>query len=81
MTLLRDDGIPVEERMLTRSDVYYADEAFFTGTAAEVTPIREVDGRMIGSGTRGPITTQLQATYFDLVHGRHPKHQEWLTLV
>ena len=80
-TLAAEAGIPVKEKRITRDEVYIADEAFFTGTAAEVTPIREVDGRMIGSGTRGPITTQLQATYFDLVHGRHAKHPEWLTLV
>ena len=80
-TLAAEAGIPVKEKRITRDEVYVADEAFFTGTAAEVTPIREVDGRMIGSGTRGPITTQLQKTYFDLVHGRHPKHRDWLTLV
>ncbi|MDX5411054.1 MAG: branched-chain amino acid transaminase [Thauera sp.] len=80
-TLAAEAGIPVKEKRITRDEVYIADEAFFTGTAAEVTPIREVDGRMIGSGTRGPVTTQLQKTYFDLVHGRHPQHREWLTLV
>jgi len=80
-TLADEAGIKVKEKRITRDEVYIADEAFFTGTAAEVTPIREVDGRMIGSGTRGPITTQLQATYFDLVHGRHAKYPEWLTLV
>ncbi len=80
-TLAAEAGITVKEKRITRDEVYIADEAFFTGTAAEVTPIREVDGRMIGSGTRGPITTKLQATYFDLVHGRHAKHPEWLTLV
>lgn len=80
-TLADEAGIKVKEKRITRDEVYVADEAFFTGTAAEVTPIREVDGRMIGSGTRGPITTKLQATYFDLVHGRHAKHAEWLTLI
>ena len=80
-TLATEAGIPVKEKRITRDEVYIADEAFFTGTAAEVTPIREVDGRMIGSGTRGPVTTQLQKTYFDLVHGRHPGHREWLRLV
>jgi branched-chain amino acid aminotransferase len=79
--LAAEAGIPVKEKRITRDEVYIADEAFFTGTAAEVTPIREVDGRTIGSGTRGPVTTQLQKTYFDLVHGRHPQHREWLTLV
>jgi branched-chain amino acid aminotransferase len=58
-----------------------ADEAFFTGTAAEVTPIRELDGRSIGNGGRGPVTEQLQAGYFDCVHGRDPKHDDWLTFV
>ena len=80
-TLAAEAGYTVKEKRITRDEVYVADEAFFTGTAAEVTPIREVDGRMIGSGTRGPLTTQLQKTYFDLVHGRHPKHRDWLTLV
>lgn len=80
-TLAAEAGYSVKEKRITRDEVYVADEAFFTGTAAEVTPIREVDGRMIGGGARGPITTQLQKTYFDLVHGRHAKHQEWLTLV
>ena len=80
-TLAAEAGYSVKEKRITRDEVYIADEAFFTGTAAEVTPIREVDGRMIGSGSRGPITTQLQAAYFDLVHGRAAKHQEWLTLV
>lgn len=79
--LAAEADIPVKEKRITRDEVYVADEAFFTGTAAEVTPIREVDGRAIGNGTRGPITAQLQATYFDLVHGRHPKHREWLTLI
>jgi branched-chain amino acid aminotransferase len=80
-TLAAEAGITIKEKRITRDEVYISDEAFFTGTAAEVTPIREVDGRMIGSGTRGPITTNLQATYFDLVHGRHAKYPEWLTLV
>ncbi len=80
-TLADEAGIKVKEKRITRDEVYIADEAFFSGTAAEVTPIREVDGRMIGNGTRGPITTKLQATYFDLVHGRHAKHPEWLTLI
>ena len=74
-------GIEVKEKRITRDEVYIADEAFFTGTAAEVTPIREVDGRSIGSGTRGPITEKIQSNYFDLVHGRSKTHTEWLTLV
>jgi len=73
--------LKVVEKRITRDEVYIADEAFFTGTAAEVTPIREVDGRAIGAGTRGPITERLQTLYFDVVHGRSPAHKDWLTLV
>ncbi len=76
-----DLGIPVEPRKLTRDDVYIADEAFFTGTAAEVTPIRELDGRIIGEGKRGPITERIQAAFFDIVNGRNPKYHHWLTPV
>jgi branched-chain amino acid aminotransferase len=72
-------GIPVIEKRITRDEVYCADEAFFTGTAAEVTPIRELDNRTIGSGVRGPITEQLQALYFDCVQGRSAAHAGWLT--
>ncbi len=72
-------GISVKEKRITRDEVYVADEAFFTGTAAEVTPIREVDNRLIGSGKRGPITEKLQSMYFDVVHGRAENHQDWLT--
>ena len=74
-------GLTIKEKRLTRDEVYVADEAFFTGTAAEVTPIRELDGRMIGSGKRGPITEKLQSRYFDLVHGRHTVNPEWITPV
>lgn len=74
-------GLEVVEKRITRDEVYSADEAFFTGTAAEVTPIRELDNRAIGAGTRGPITEKLQAMYFDVVKGRSPKHAHWLTLV
>ncbi|HYW03250.1 MAG TPA: branched-chain amino acid transaminase [Gammaproteobacteria bacterium] len=74
-------GIEVLERRITRDEVYIADEAFLTGTAAEVTPIRELDGRIIGSGTRGPVTEKLQAMYFDQVRGRREQHPEWHTLV
>ncbi|MEY6430901.1 branched-chain amino acid transaminase [Thioalkalicoccus limnaeus] len=81
MTLAAEIGLPVIEKRITRDEVYIADEAFFTGTAAEVTPIREVDGRAIGCGTRGPITERLQSLYFDQVHGRRGEHPEWLTLV
>lgn len=81
ISLAAELGIPVTEKRITRDEVYIADEAFFTGTAAEVTPIREVDGRAIGAGTRGPITAQLQEMYFDQVHGRRETHPEWLTRV
>jgi branched-chain amino acid aminotransferase len=79
--LARDLGIPVIERRITRDEVYCADEAFFTGTAAEVTPIRELDNRQIGPGHRGPVTHRLQTLFFDTVSGRNPLHQEWLTPV
>ncbi len=71
-------GIPVIEKRITRDEVYVADEAFFTGTAAEVTPIRELDNRQIGEGKRGPITEKLQSLYFDCVQGRSTKHAGWL---
>jgi len=74
-------GIEVREKRITRDEVYVADEAFFTGTAAEVTPIRELDGRAIGNGKRGPITERLQKMYFDQVHGRRERFPEWLTYV
>ena len=81
MTIAREEGLEVSEKRITRDEVYIADEAFFTGTAAEVTPIREVDGRKIGSEGRGPITTKLQGTYFDYVHGKRESHRDWLTWV
>jgi len=77
--LAREFDIPLKEKRITRDEVYIADEAFFTGTAAEVTPIRELDNRAIGNGSRGPITEKLQSAYFDLVHGRSDKHLDWLT--
>lgn len=77
----RDLGLKVVEKNLTRDEVYVADEAFFTGTAAEVTPIRELDGRTIGTGTRGPITEKLQTLYFDQVYGRRDVYNDWLTHV
>jgi branched-chain amino acid aminotransferase len=80
-TLCAELGIRLVEKRITRDEVYIADEAFFTGTAAEVTPIREIDGRQIGAGSRGPITERLQGLFFDVVHGRHETHPEWLTLV
>jgi branched-chain amino acid aminotransferase len=81
MTFAAELGIPVVERRITRDEFYIADEAFFTGTAAEVTPIRELDNRPIGPGVRGPITEQLQTMFFDAVNGRDPQYQAWLTPV
>ena len=81
MQFAAEIGVPVIEKRITRDEVYCAQEAFFTGTAAEVTPIRELDNRKIGIGKRGPITTQLQAMFFDCVTGKAAKHQDWLTLV
>ena len=80
-TLAADAGFEVIEKRITRDEVYIADEAFFTGTAAEVTPISELDNREIGSGTRGPISEQLQAAYSDLVHGRNEKYLNLLTFI
>lgn len=81
ITIAREQGFEVSEKRITRDEIYVADEAFFTGSAAEVTPIRELDGRSIGNGARGPITEKLQTLYFDYVHGRRPDHQEWLSYV
>lgn len=81
ITFAQEMGMKVQERSITRDEVYVADECFFTGTAAEVTPIREVDGRKIGNGTRGPLTEKLQTLYFDQVYGRKVSHPEWLTYV
>lgn len=81
ISLAETAGIPVHERRITRDEVYIADEAFFTGTAAEVTPIREYDDRQIGDNPPGPVTKALQATYFDQVHGRLHDHPGWLTVV
>lgn len=81
LQLADECGLQVIEKRITRDEVYIADEAFFTGTAAEVTPIRELDGRTIGNGGRGPITERLQTLYFDVVHGRSAAHTDWLTLV
>jgi branched-chain amino acid aminotransferase len=79
--LAKDLGYEVTSRRLTRDDVYIADEAFFTGTAAEVTPIRELDGRTIGEGKRGPVTTRIQQLFFEVVRGKVPKYRDWLTPV
>lgn len=79
MQLADECGYPVREGRITRDQVYVADEAFFTGTAAEVTPIQSLDGRVIGGGSRGPVTERLQALYFDVVGGRSKAHEHWLT--
>ncbi|MDH5480110.1 MAG: branched-chain amino acid transaminase [Nitrosomonas sp.] len=79
--LASEIGVPVIEKRITRDEIYCADEAFFTGTAAEVTPIRELDNRTIGCGKRGPITTQLQTMFFDCVKGKAQNHVDWLTFV
>src|ERR1700693_1612765 len=78
MTLAKENSIPVREERFTRDELYLADEAFFTGTAAEITPIREIDGRTIGAGKPGPITAQLQKAFFDAVHRRGDKYRDWL---
>ena len=78
LTIARNLGIEAREKRITRDEVYCADEAFFTGTAAEVTPIRELDNRVIGEGTRGPITTKLQTAFFDVVKGKDPAYRHWL---
>lgn len=78
LALAADLGIQVIEKRITRDEVYCAEEAFFTGTAAEVTPIRELDNRTIGIGSRGPITTMLQAAFFDIVGGKNAKYADWL---
>jgi len=79
--LAKDAGIPVERRRITRDEVYIADEAFFTGTAAEVTPVKDVDNYVIGDGKRGKITKQLQDAYFDVVYGRNEKYKDLLTFI
>jgi branched-chain amino acid aminotransferase len=81
MTLAAEAGYEVVEKRITRDEVYIADEAFFTGTAAEVTPIRSVDDRLIGEGKPGPITRALQERYFATVHGQHDGHLDWLTAI
>lgn len=81
LTLARDHGIDVIEKRITRDEVYCCDEAFFTGTAAEITPIRELDNRQIGSGSRGPVTKKLQKLFFQVVAGEAPQYQHWLAHV
>ncbi len=79
LTIAQEHGLDVKEKRISRDEVYVADEAFFTGSAAEVTPIREYDDRQIGAGVRGPITEKIQSLYFDYVHGRKDDHKEWLS--
>ena len=79
ISLAQEKGIPVVEKQISRDEVYIADEAFFTGTAAEVTPIRELDNRAVGEGTRGPVTRELQEKYFKIVHGELEEYNHWLT--
>lgn len=81
MTIARDMGLDVIEKRMTRDEVYCADEAFFTGTAAEITPIRELDQRQIGIGARGPITEEIQQRFFNIVNGKDAKYEQWLTYV
>jgi branched-chain amino acid aminotransferase len=81
LTLLGDLGIPTREERFTRDEVYLADEAFFTGTAVEVTPVRELDGRRIGDGTPGPITRRVQELFFRVVQGREDRYRRWLAAV
>ncbi len=81
IVMAEDMGLKVIEKRITRDEFYTCDEAFFTGTAAEITPIRELDNRVIGSGTRGPITEKLQSLFFDVVAGKAPKYADWLTYV
>jgi branched-chain amino acid aminotransferase len=77
----KEFGLEVTAKRLTRDDIYTADEAFFTGTAAEVTPIRELDNRTIGEGKRGPVTARIQARFFDIVNGRAPEYEHWLSFI
>jgi len=77
----KEFGMEVTAKRLTRDDIYTADEAFFTGTAAEVTPIRELDNRTIGEGKRGPVTAKIQARFFDIVNGRAPEYEHWLSFI
>jgi branched-chain amino acid aminotransferase len=81
MQLARERKIAVAEERFTRDALYVADEVFLTGTAAEIAPVREIDGRKIGSGTPGPITRDLQKTFFEIVKGENRSHEDWLTRV
>jgi branched-chain amino acid aminotransferase len=81
IAIAKDLGLQVVSKRMTRDDIYIADECFFSGTAAEVTPVRELDGRTIGSGSRGPITQKVQAAFFDIVNGKNKKYAKWLSPV
>jgi branched-chain amino acid aminotransferase len=81
LTIARDEGMDVKEKRITRDEMYCADEAFFSGTAAEITPIRELDRRVIGNGSRGPITEKLQSIFFDVLAGKKPKYSAWLAKI
>ncbi|HWR90251.1 MAG TPA: branched-chain amino acid transaminase [Dissulfurispiraceae bacterium] len=81
LALAKDRGIVTREERFTRDEIYIADEAFFTGTAAEITPIRELDGRTIGSGKAGPVTRALQSAFFDIVKGKNRDYESWITYV
>ena len=81
LTIAADQGIAAREEFFTRDQLYTADEAFFTGTAAEITPIREVDRRTIGAGARGPVTKAIQEAFFSAVRGENAKYRSWLTPV
>jgi branched-chain amino acid aminotransferase len=80
LQIARDIGIPVAIRGLTMADLQTADEVFFSGTAVEITPIKDVDGHAVGDGKPGPVTQRLQKTFFDAVHGRLPQYRSWLTV-
>lgn len=81
ITLAQDRGLTVKDERFSRDELYLADEVFLTGTAAEITPVREVDGRIIGPGHPGPVTQQIQEVYFGMVKGREPSYQHWLTYI
>lgn len=81
LEIARDLAIPTEVRAITVDELFQADELFFSGTAVEVTPIREIDGRAIASGSPGPMTKTLQKTFFEVVRGRRPAYRKWLTAV
>jgi len=81
LQLARERGIPVVEERFTRDAMYVAEEVFLTGTAAEIAPVREIDGRLIGTGNPGPVTMDLQKTFFEIVRGEDPSHESWLTRV